>query len=233
MHHWKAEESILSNSSTRPHILFTLLELAVFAGIVIADALGYVPFSQTPFLLVLAWISLRLRKVNWASIGFRRPDHWLRALAIGTLAGIAMELFAVYITTPLISRIFGTLPDYSDLRSIIGNPLMLLVFITLSWVMGAFGEELVFRGYLMNRIANTLGGTRAAWALSLVGTSVLFGWGHTEQGIAGWIQEGLSGALLGILYLLNGRNLTVPIVAHGVSNMVALVMIYFNRYPGL
>ena len=49
----------------------------------------------------------------------------------------------------------------------------------------------------------------------------------------GAIQEGLSGLLLGILFLLTGRNLAVPIIAHGVSNTVAFVLIYFGRYPGL
>ena len=47
------------------------------------------------------------------------------------------------------------------------------------------------------------------------------------------VQESLSGCLLGVLFLANGRNLTVPIVAHGVSNSLALVLIYLNRYPGL
>lgn len=57
--------------------------------------------------------------------------------------------------------------------------------------------------------------------------------GHTEQGISGWIQEGLSGLILGVLFLWAGRNLVVPIVAHGVSNTLAFVLIYLGRYPGL
>lgn len=144
-----------------------------------------------------------------------------------------MEFFAVFVTTPFISDIFGTQPDYSNLKFIIGNPLMLLVFTLLSWALGGFGEELAFRGYLMNRLADLGGGTRAAWFVSLFLANTLFGWGHTEQGISGWIQEGLSGMLLGVLYLTNNRKLAVPIIAHGVSNMVAFVMIYFNHYPGL
>ena len=39
--------------------------------------------------------------------------------------------------------------------------------------------------------------------------------------------------LLGVFYLASGRNLTVPIVAHGVSNSMAAVLIYFDRYPGV
>ena len=108
-----------------------------------------------------------------------------------------------------------------------------MVFLGLSWSLGAFGEELCFRGFLMKRLAQLLGETRMAWIASLVLASVLFGWGHTEQGVSGWIQEGLSGFLLGVLFLLANRNLVVPIVAHGVSNTVAFVLIYFGHYPGL
>lgn len=74
---------------------------------------------------------------------------------------------------------------------------------------------------------------RAAWWTGLILSSLRFGWGHTEQGLSGWVQEALSGFLLGVLFFVAGRNLTVPIVAHGVSNTVAFILIYLGRYPGL
>lgn len=77
------------------------------------------------------------------------------------------------------------------------------------------------------------GRTRVAWITSLVVVSVFFGIGHGTQGIAGIVQESLSGCWLGVFFLVSGRNLTVPIVAHGISNTLALVLIYLNRYPGL
>ncbi|MGH9382093.1 MAG: lysostaphin resistance A-like protein [Thermoanaerobaculia bacterium] len=156
-----------------------------------------------------------------------------RSIAVGVLAGIAMELFAVLVTTPFISRLFGVEPDYSDLEIIQGNLKLLFIFVVLSWILAAFGEELCFRGFLMQRLARLFGGTHSAWIASLFLASVLFGWGHTEQGISGWVQEGLSGVLLGVLFLFTRRNLTVPIVAHGVSNTLAFILIYFGRYPGL
>jgi membrane protease YdiL (CAAX protease family) len=47
------------------------------------------------------------------------------------------------------------------------------------------------------------------------------------------VQEGLSGLLLGLLYLGSGRTLAVPIVAHGIANTLAFVLIFLNRYPGV
>ncbi len=209
------------------------LDIAVFTSVVVADALGFVPITQTIFLVPLIWLTLRWRSERWASIGFSWPKQGGRAVLAGAVAGVALELLAVFVTTPWISAYFGVEPDYSELADIRGNLTLLLVFLALSWVIAAFGEEICFRGFLMKRLAQVFGESRAAWIASLVLSSVVFGWGHTEQGISGWIQEGLSGLLLGVLFLAAGRNLVVPIVAHGVSNTIAFVLIYFGRYPGL
>lgn len=209
------------------------LEIAVFVGVVVADALGYVPITQTIFLVPLIALALRLRREKWSLIGWFRPASWPRAIAIGMVAGVALELLAVFVTTPLISGWFGVEPDYSGFRSIRGSVAQLLLYLALSWSIAAIGEDICFRGFLMQRLARVFGGSNGAWIASLVASSVLFGWGHTEQGISGWIQEGLSGLLLGVLFLANRRCLAVPIVAHGVSNTVAFVLIYLGRYPGV
>ena len=210
-----------------------VLEITIFVAVVVADAYGLVPITQTIFLLPLVWIMLRLRGERWSAIGFTRPDRFGLSIVIGVLAGVLMELFAVYLTTPWISKFFGVEPDYSELKDIRGNLILLFIFLGLSWTLAAFGEEICFRGFLMNRLAQVFGESRVAWIASLLLSSVLFGWGHTEQGVSGWIQEGLNGLLLGILFLLAKRNLVIPIVAHGVSNTLAFVLIYLGRYPGL
>lgn len=210
-----------------------LAEVALIVGIVAGDFYGVVPVSSTPFLLALGWISLRCRGLGWRDVGFVRPPGWPRALLLGCLAGIAMELLSTFVSVPFLSHLTGTLPDLSDFRSTVGNLRILALWLVLNWTLAAFGEELVFRGYVMNRLADLGHGSRGAWAASLVVTSALFGWGHGDQGITGMVQESFAGILLGLLYLGCGRNLTVPIVAHGVSNTLAFVMIYFGRYPGV
>ena len=209
------------------------LEISVFIGIVIADAAGLVPITQTIFLLPLVWLSLRLRRESWSTIGFSLPDNIGRAIAIGVVVGVALELFAISVTTPWISSIFDVQPDYSNFNSIRGNLALLFFFLALSWLLAAVGEEVCFRGFLMRRVANLFGDSRVAWIVSLLLSSILFGWGHTEQGVSGWIQEGLSGLWLGILFLATKRNLVVPIISNGVSNTFAFVLMYFGRYPGM
>lgn len=217
----------------KPSVYSLAFEIAIFVAVVAADAYGLVPITQTIFLLPLVWVMLRLRGEPWSAIGFARPARFGWSIVAGVVAGVLIELFAVYVATPWISTFLGVEPDYSDLKDIRGNLPMLFLFLGLSWTLATFGEEICFRGFLMKRLAQVFGESRVAWVASLLLSSVLFGWGHTEQGVSGWIQEGLSGLWLGILFLSAKRNLVVPIVAHGVSNTLAFVLIYVGRYPGL
>ena len=197
-------------------------DLAIVVALLVADGYDLVPFSNTPFLLLLGWISLRLRGLRWRDVGFTRPPRLGRAIAIGTVAGLAMEIFALVVTEPLIARIVGHHPDLSDFRPLVGDLGLLGIFLLLNWTIAAFWEELVHRGYVMNRLADLGHGSRASWILGLLVSSALFGWAHNEgQGLAGLLQEAWNGLLLGLLYFGNGRNLAVPIVAHGVANTLA------------
>ena len=210
------------------------LEMGVVVALLVADGYGLVPFSNTPFLLILGWISLRLRRLRWRDVGFARPEGFSRAIAIGALAGLGTELLALFVTEPAIAQLTGSHPDLDEFRPLVGDLGLLALLLALNWTLAAFGEELSHRGYVMNRLADLGHGSRAGWIVALLASSALFGWAHREsQGLAGFLQEGWNGFLLGLLYLAARRNLVVPIVAHGVANTLAFVLIYLGRYPGV
>ena len=210
-----------------------LAEVVVVVLIFVADARHLIPFSKTPFLLLLGWISLRVRGLRWRSVGLTRYRTWKSTLAWGVAAGILLEAFQLFVSQPLLVRWLGKKPDLELFRSLTGNLQVTLLFIVLAWVLAAFGEEMVYRGYLMNRVAGLLHRWRGAWVLSLILVHVGFGLAHAYQGITGVLDEGLMGLLLGLMYLRTGRNLAVPIVAHGVQDTIDLVLIFLGRYPGM
>ncbi len=209
------------------------VEFALVGLIFLADHKHLIPLSKTPFLLLLGWISLRLRRVTWRSIGFIRNRSWARTLAIGAGAGILLEAFELLVSQPLLVRLTGKPPDLSDFRDLPGNVPLALIGFAFVWTFAAFGEELVWRGYLMNRVADLGRHAKWAWACSLILVNIGFGFAHGYQGVTGIIDEGLMGVLLGALYLLTGCNLAVPIIAHGVQDTIDLLLIFFGRYPGM
>jgi CAAX protease family protein len=210
-----------------------LAEFAVVALIFLADKKHLIPVSKTPFLLMLGWISLRVRGLRWRDVGLTRNRSWPLTLALGVAAGLLMEGFELFVSQPLLIRITGKQPDFSDFQAIHGKLKLLLLFIALAWTLAAFGEEMVWRGYLMNRVADLGKRTRLAWIVSLIAVHVGFGFAHSYQGITGIIDEGFMGVLLGLLYLAAGCNLWAPIIAHGVADTVDMLLIFFGKYPGM
>lgn len=84
----------------------------------------------------------------------------------------------------------------------------------------------------MNRLADLCGRTRTAWVFSVVLTSIVCGVGHFGQGRVGRIKNVIGGILVATFYLVFGRKLGVPIVAHGVQDTVDVVLIFLGEYPG-
>ncbi len=210
-----------------------LLELALVALLFLADWSGRVFVSKTLYILVLAWVSLRARQLRWSHVGFARYRSWGRTLLWGLLAGAAMSALELLVTQPLLVRLTGEMPDLHQFQRVTGNVKWFLIAFVISWTLAALGEELVYRGYLMSRVADLFGRTRAAWVTSLLAVSLLFGAAHMDQGITGMIENFINGLLLGGLYLRCQRNLAVPIVAHGITDTVDFLLIFLGKYPGM
>ena len=210
-----------------------VFEIILVTLIFFADFRHLIPVSKTPFLLVLGWISLRLRKVGWRGVGLSLYQNWKTTIALGIAAGVALEAFELYVSQPFLVHVLGKQPDLDAFRILHGNIKWTLIALVGTWTLAAFGEEMVYRGYLMNRVAELLNRTRTAWIVSLIAVHFGFGLAHAYQGLTGVLDEGLMGLLLGIIYLRSGRNLAVPIVAHGVQDTIDVVLLFLGKYPGL
>jgi len=213
--------------------MIIVFELLLVAAILVLARRHWIPRPDTMWLFALAWISLAVRKVSWKGVGLTRPASWGRTFAIALATAVALQAVSLWITVPLATRITGKPPDLSEFRSLIGNTMLLFVGLAAIWTLAAFGEEMVHRGYLMNRVADLFGRTRAAWIVSWIVVGVAFGFGHLYQGPSGVIDSTITGFVLGGLYLASGRNLWPVILAHGLSDTMALVAVYCGWTPGV
>jgi uncharacterized protein len=212
------------------------VELTIFALIFLADIYHWhhvIWFSKTLYLLALGWISLRVRGMGWKDIGLQLYRGWWRTIAIGVLCGLGIEALELFVTQPLLVRLTHHWPDLSDFQGLRWNFKLLPLALLLTWTLAAFGEEMVFRGYLMNRVADLFRGWRGKWIISLVLVSVIFGFAHVYQGVTGVTENAIDGLLLGLIYLRCDRKLSVPIVAHGITDTVDFLLIFIGKYPGM
>jgi len=59
-------------------------------------------------------------------------------------------------------------------------------------------------------------------------SSVFFGLGHAYQGMAGVVLTTIAGIFFGLIYLVCGKNLWVPILVHGLYNTSAFLILFLN-----
>ena len=193
-----------------------------------------VPPWGIPAAVVTIWLILKMQRQSLAVVGVVAPTRgWSRTLLMG-VGGAALMLALGESLYPALQGLMGVPPqDISSYEGIEGNNALLALFLTVSWTTAGFGEELIFRGFLMAGLARCFGGGRAAWAAALVISSLVFGLIHLRTGAGGVLSTGMNGALLAGLYLLSRRSIWAPYIAHGLADTVAFLLIYTGLYRSL
>ncbi|MFZ3323217.1 MAG: CPBP family intramembrane glutamic endopeptidase [Usitatibacter sp.] len=169
--------------------------------------------------------------MTWRAVGLGKPGTWWKVPLLAALSAVVISVVVNVLLGPVVERIAGGVASASRFESVRGNAIVLIGWLSVAWTLAAFGEEMVFRGYLMNRISDLAGSGRAGWISALLGSSLIFGLGHAYQGLAGVIGTAEMGLLLGILYLVNRRNLWTNIVCHGLIDSISLVSLYLSAAP--
>ncbi len=199
-----------------------LLVLLVNALDVIVPPLGI------PTAVLVIWLYLRTTGRGWTNLGMGRPAHWPRTIALALVLAAALQAVAVFALLPLVARLTGEAIDLSTFDVLKGNVGMLALYLGVSWTTAGFGEEIIWRGFLLGGLLRLLGGGRFATVVGLFGTSAVFGAIHFYQGPTGILLTGFVGFCLGLIYLLNGRNLWLAILTHALMDTLAFLLLFFG-----
>lgn len=138
-------------------------------------------------------------------VGFTAPASWTRAILFGLAAGLGMEALELFVTQPALIHFLHQPPDLSELAGLRGSVSMLLLALAPN--------------------------NRLRWPIAVAVGSVLFGLVHFNQGITGIVENTIDDAPLATLYLASGRNLWVPIVAHGITDTADSLLLFLGKYP--
>ena len=191
----------------------------------------YAPLILRPILgFLMAWWLLRRTGHGWAEFGLARPKSLPFAAAAAVLLFGVVWLVMNYVVPPLASAV-GAQSSPSFLAYVRGNLPAFLQWLAIAWAVGAFAEELLFRGFLLNVVARIASPTNAGLAVGIVFQAVLFGALHWYQGTLGFLMAGLFAFVYGIAYFACGRNLWPLILVHGSWNTMGIVNVYLSPPP--
>ncbi len=203
-------------------MLISFVELAVAAVVIYLDLL-----IPTLVILGLCAISLVVRKEKITVLGFKKTERPLYMAAVVLLLMVVWSLFHLSVSMPMLNHLTGTTQDLSSFENLQGDVTNLAFLLLATWTLAAFGEEIVYRGYLQRRVRDIMGDGREGIIVAVALTSLLFGIAHLEQGIIGVVITAMDAVVFSAIKLKFDDNLWAAILAHGFSNTVGLVTFFF------
>lgn len=205
---------------TSPFTIISVISLCFTISILtgnIGTILGFVVVIFT--LWAIKW--------DWSYFGIQR-NPFLQTLVKALFYTMLIILVNDVLFQPAIELFFEE-TDLSALDWIRGNVLNYLLFLLIMWVFAAFGEEILYRGYMTKRLANIFGNARSGWAAAIIISSAVFGFAHLYQGISGVITTGFVAIIFGVIFYRNQNNLWVGILTHGLYDVFGITLVFLEK----
>ncbi len=175
--------------------------------------------------VVIIALTLWFRGDNLSAIGFSRPDNWITTIFLGLVYGVLIQLLSVILIEPISEKITQTKHDHSIVENVKGNWKALVQWLLIVWILVAFLEEIIYRGFLMTEMVNIVGDGLGGNIVNVIVSSVVFGLSHGYQNRSGILSTGVIGGILAIIFIMNGNNLWLPILTHGFIDTVGIGLI--------
>lgn len=215
-----------------------MYQLIVIIGcIIIYEIIGkYLPigsystFGSAIIVIVLIYLLGKLEGETFIERSFVNPDKWGREWVSALVKSCLILIASAYILFPFIDIILDNTPDYSAFKILEGNISLLIIQLIIVWTIVAFGEEIIFRGFLMGRIKKIVGNKRLGQFLNVIISSSIFGFLHSYQGLSGQIFTGLIGVFLAINFIYKEYNLWQNILIHGFIDTIAMILFFYGLY---
>ena len=186
-------------------------------------------------MMAIVWAGLRLRGQTFEHFGLSfRFSGWrplVRTVLLSTPVMIAALLSFVVGQTIMVIIMQDAAPelqkaDLSSYAFLQGNLPMFLLTMAGVYIVSSFGEEIIYRGFLINRLGEFGKGGRSMRIIAAVISAIIFGLIHFSWGITGVVQTTVMGLALAAAYFLTKRNLWVLVLAHVYLDTLLLAPLY-------
>jgi membrane protease YdiL (CAAX protease family) len=182
----------------------------------------------------LVWLGIKLRGQKWSDFGLTFGRISLKeSFRIFLLSLLVCILgIAGYILGTIVMANISGMPESADMsvyEYLHNNFFMLILTLIGVYVVSSFGEEVVYRAFLINRISELGLDTKYGRIATVLISAVIFGLVHYEWGPTGMVSTGFMGLVLGICYLKFKKKLWILVLAHAYMDTILLVQVYVTN----
>jgi hypothetical protein len=225
--------SKITDSTSNSQLGF-LVDLIIYIAVMFLVREIY--FPEIPFIanglfwsfttLAVATWRMKVRGISWTELGLRKPKNFGKTLGISAIILVAVVISIMTFEIIKDQLPFSIAPDtssegskFGDLK---GNYALFFTIIFFVWV-ESFLEEILDRGFLINWIERLFSSTTFATVFAVIIQALIFGFRHSHDLSSRSITVGLIGLIMGIAYVVFGRNLWPLIIAHCLLNTSSML----------
>ena len=203
------------------------VDIVMIAFVMLFPHYAHLPMYAYPFVVLgVIWVYLNFNNESFASIGFRFADLKWRAFYVGGAIGLAYAAFNYWLLGPFITHLGFKSANLSDINFIRHHFLNYLFLLLLAAFLVVPYEEMVFRGFIFNRVRVMFG---KSFLISGIITSILFALYHWQEGIEAVIAIFIFALFITWLYKIFKGNLWYLIFFHLLYDTFMLTIILLGK----
>ena len=162
---------------------------------------------------------------EWRTLGLETISNWgvvlKRSIIVALVSMMAFVLIGAIAFK--LNLITGSL-DFSGYDYLEKRWWMPIVILLAVYISSSFGEEVVYRGFLITRLMKIFQGFRPKLC-SVVISGLIFGLAHWSWGPLGVLQTAAMGWALGYFYLRYKRQLWINVIAHAILDTILFLQL--------
>jgi len=183
------------------------------------------------FMLLWVWAGLKLRGEDCSHLGlsFKLPTAKEALKNVGlSLVVFVLAMLGFVIGSIVMANITG-IPEPSDMSAydyFKDNIGLLLLSLAGIYIVSSFGEEVIYRGFLITRITELVGNSKWGRVFAVLISAIIFGLAHYGWGPMGIVQTFFMGLVLGICYLWLKKKLWILVLAHAYMDTILILQLF-------